>query len=95
MDYITLLVSVPAILALVNLLKSLGLPAKLAPVASIIIGVGLNLAVFFLSEYGWFAAAAQGLILALGASGLYDVTPNTKEVVTHVDSDPDRNSIGG
>lgn len=80
MDAVTTLVSVPAILALVNLAKQLGVPAKIAPVLAIVLGVGLSVATHYFGSDPAFAAGASGLMLALAASGLYDVTkPKTPE----------------
>ena len=75
MDAITTLATVPAVLALVNLLKyTFNINGKYSALLAVIIGVGLNIANYALGDAGWYQAAAQGLILALGASGLYDIT---------------------
>ena len=80
MDAITTLATVPAVLALVNLLKyTFNINGKYSALLAVIIGVGLNIANYALGDAGWYQAAAQGLILALGASGIYDVStaPNS------------------
>ena len=75
MDAITTLATVPAVIALVNLLKdTFNINGKYSALLAVIIGVGLNIANYALGDAGWYQAAAQGLILALGASGLYDIT---------------------
>ena len=75
MDAITTLVTVPAVLSLVNLLKNtFNINGKYSALLAVIIGVGLNIANYALGDAGWYQAAAQGLILALGASGLYDLS---------------------
>jgi len=66
------LASVPAILALVQLAKSLGLSGKWSALVAVILGVLLNVATYALGDYGWYQAAASGLILGLSAAGLYD-----------------------
>ena len=75
MDAITTLATVPAVIALVNLLKdTFNINGKYSAIIAVIIGVGLNIANYALGDAGWYQAAAQGLILGLGASGLYDIT---------------------
>lgn len=74
MEAITALASVPAILALVNLVKDLGLPSKLAPLAAVTVGVALLVANHYLGDNAAYQAATTGLILGLGAAGLYDIT---------------------
>ena len=75
MDAITTLATVPAVIALVNLLKyTFNINGRYSALLAVIIGVGLNIANYALGDAGWYQAAAQGLILALGASGLYDIT---------------------
>lgn len=74
-DLVTGIATVPAIVALVNLSKTLGLPAKGALALAVVLGVALNLATYAWADYAWFTAASSGLILGLGAAGLYDLTP--------------------
>lgn len=79
MEAVMTLASVPAILALVNLGKHVGLSGKQSLVAAVVLGVVINIANYYLGEFGGYQAAVQGLILGLAAAGLYDITPNTKE----------------
>lgn len=77
MDWAATLLTAPANLAIVNLLKGLGLPSKFAPLASVVIGAVFGLAVTFLQTGGFESAAAfvmTGILTGLTASGLYDVT---------------------
>ena len=75
MDAITTLATVPAVIALVNLLKdTFNINGKYSALLAVIIGVGLNIANYALGDMGWYQAACQGLILGIGASGLYDIT---------------------
>ena len=74
MDTIVLLASVPAIVAVVNLAKRLGLSGELSLVLAVLLGVAFAVADFLWGDTGWYAAASSGLILGLGAAGLYDVT---------------------
>lgn len=78
MNTVTLLATIPAILALVNLAKKLHLKSDLALVLAVVLGVALNVADYYLSGNGAYQAAAQGLILGLSAAGLYDVSRGTK-----------------
>jgi len=58
---------VPIILGLVECFKQIGLPTRLAPVASLILGVAL----MFLTTMTWQAIVVQGIIAGLMASGLW------------------------
>lgn len=75
MDAITTLATVPAVIALVNLLKyTFNINGRYSAIIAVIIGVGLNIANYALGDAGWYQAACQGLILGLSGSGLYDIT---------------------
>lgn len=66
------LLSAPAILALVNLAKGVGLPGRWAALAAVVLGVG----VACLERYApvdVVQTVTGGLIVGLGAAGLYDV----------------------
>lgn len=60
---------IPVIVGLVEVLKGLGLPNKLAPVASLIFGVVAG--VFYASPGDLLGGVLIGLALGLSASGLY------------------------
>ena len=70
-----LVLAVPLIVALVQLLKGQGLPARWAPLASVVLGVVLAIAALVAEQYpeagGWLGAILLGVILGLAASGLY------------------------
>ena len=75
MDAITTLATVPAVIALVNLIKNtFNINGRYSAIIAVILGIGLNMASYALGDMGWYQAAAQGLILGLGSSGLYDIT---------------------
>lgn len=74
METLTMLATAPAIIALVNLAKSLGLSGKLALVLAVVLGVALSVADYALAGSGAYAAASSGLLLGLAAAGLYDIT---------------------
>lgn len=71
-DAVIVLATIPAILALVTLAKDIGLPIKLAPVLAVILGVGLAIADKLLADNPVYQAGAGGLLIGLGAAGLYD-----------------------
>lgn len=79
MEAVMTLASVPAILALVNFGKRLGFTGRISLVAAVVFGVAINVANYYLGDFGGYQAAVQGLILGLAAAGLYDITPSTKE----------------
>lgn len=73
------LASVPAIIALINLLKNLGLSGKWSALVAVVLG-GVFAVVDYLvtanpiSAAPLWGAACQGVILGLSASGLYDLS---------------------
>ena len=73
LNAVVTLATVPAILALVTVAKDLGLPSKLATVAAIVFGITLAVADYLFASEGLYQAVSEGLILALGAAGLYDL----------------------
>lgn len=75
-DPITSLVTVPAIVALTNLIKSLGIGGKWSALVAVALGVALSVADYALAGTGWWNAASGGLLLGLAAAGLYDLAPN-------------------
>lgn len=76
------IVSVPGILALVNLGKRLGLSGPWSALAAVVLGVALALAAYLLADTGAWQAIQQGLILGLSAAGLYDLTGTTNTTST-------------
>lgn len=70
-----LLASIPVILGVVSLIKGLGLPSRFAPLASVILGLGVS----FLIGGTPFIVIMGGLIVGLSASGLYSGTKATIE----------------
>lgn len=70
------ILTVPAITAIVNLVKGIGMPAKIAPLVAIFLGI----AGYGFATGEWSPAnISAGIILGLSASGLYDVTRNKNE----------------
>lgn len=72
-----ILLTVPAIVALTNLAKRTGLPSKLAPLVSVLVGVAVACGDAYSTGSGYLDAVARGIILGLTASGLYDLMPGT------------------
>ena len=73
MEYVVAIASVPAIIAIVNFLKSFGVQGRWAMLAAVLVGVALNLANLYLGEESAYQAAVAGILTGLAASGLYDL----------------------
>jgi hypothetical protein len=69
----------PAILGLVNLVKSFGLTGRAVTIASMVSGVVMALA-WYLLPLGAFSIAYNGLVFGLAASGLFDIVNTFKPV---------------
>ena len=72
-DPLTAILSIPAVLALVNLVKGAVELGKFAALVAVGIGIVLSVSVYQFGDQGWFVAATQGLLIGLAASGLWDV----------------------
>ena len=89
-DTVTLIATVPAIVALVNLLKKLGVPAKVGLLLAVVFGVGLSVAQYAFAGNGYYEAAASGLLLGLAAAGLYELVPgDTSQVLKQIMEGPE------
>lgn len=71
----SVLLTVPAIVALTNLAKRSGLPSRLAPLVSVLAGVAVACGDAYSTGSGYLDAVARGIVLGLTASGLYDLMP--------------------
>lgn len=76
MELITL-ASIPAIIALVTLAKDLGLPSKLSPLLAVVLGILAAVADAYvnggiLDGPSFAQVVMTGILLGLGAAGLYD-----------------------
>lgn len=78
----SILLTVPAIVALTNLAKRTGLPASLAPLVSVLVGVAVACGDAYSTGAGYLDAVARGIILGLTASGLYDLMPGEPKANT-------------
>ena len=74
MEYISMIASVPGVIAVVNLLKELGVSGKWALVAAVVVGIALNVANYYLGNLGVYQAGVQGAMIGLGAAGIYDLS---------------------
>lgn len=74
MEIVAMVASLPGVVALVNLLKQFGVTGKWSLVAAIIIGVGLNVANGYLGDVAVYQDAMSGLLIGLGAAGVYDLS---------------------
>lgn len=68
---------IPMIVGIVEILKRTGVPKRLLPLSSLILGIGSG--VFFLYPTDLKMGIFTGIILGLSASGLYSGTKNTIE----------------
>lgn len=78
----SILLTVPAIVALTNLAKRTGLPSSLAPLVSVLVGVAVACGDAYSTGAGYLDAVARGIILGLTASGLYDLMPGEPKAST-------------
>lgn len=78
----SILLTVPAIVALTNLAKRTGLPSKLAPMVSVLAGVAVACGDAYSTGSGYLDAVARGIVLGLTASGLYDLMPGDPKTST-------------
>ena len=65
-----MMMAVPVVLGLVQVFKRAGLSHRFAPLASILLGIG----VLFLVGLSYQVAIVQGIIVGLSASGLWSGT---------------------
>ena len=78
----SILLTVPAIVALTNLAKRTGLPSRWAPLVSVMVGVAVACGDAYSTGAGYLDAVARGIILGLTASGLYDLMPGEPKANT-------------
>lgn len=78
----SILLTVPAIVALTNLAKRIGFPSRLAPLVSVLAGVAVACGDAYSTGSGYLDAVARGIVLGLTASGLYDLMPGEPKAST-------------
>lgn len=67
-------VLIPIIVALIELAKGLGLPAKFSPVLGVVLGIAGG--IFYIAPGEIAYGLIVGLMMGLSASGLYSGTKN-------------------
>jgi len=72
LDTLNTILSVGAIIAIVNVLKSFGVTGKWSLAAALVVAVVLNLAAYAFATSGWYEAVVAGLLSGLAAAGVYD-----------------------
>ena len=70
---------IPVIMAVIEILKGLGLPKKFGALAALVLGIVLS--IFFLDQPQIKLRIFQGIIYGLSASGLYSGAKNAIEEV--------------
>lgn len=68
---------IPLLIGILEIFKKLGVNQKIIPVISLIIGVGLGIALFAAGDLK--SGIVQGIYIGLSAVGLYSGTKNTIE----------------
>ena len=69
----TAVLSVPTIIALTTLAKTMGVKGRWATLTAVVGGVALGLAQYLLADSAAWQAASGGLMLGLSAAGVWDV----------------------
>ena len=70
--------AIPVVVGLVQVLKSAGLPSRLAPAGALLVGAAL----VAITGATWQASVVQGIIVGLCASGLYSGVKTTDAMLT-------------
>lgn len=71
---------IPFLVGIIELCKHLGLPKKLSPLVSVLLGIIIG--IVYVAPENLPEAILVGASLGLGACGLYSGTKNTKEQFT-------------
>ena len=83
MNTVSALATVPAIIALVTIAKDAGLRTSWASLLAVALGLALSVADYLFAGSGVWQAASSGVLLGLGAAGVYDaaslVSPRDRE----------------
>ena len=73
MDPLVTILSVPAIVAIVEVIKAFGVNGKYSLVVALAVAVALNVLNFQYGASGLYLAIIQGVLVGLSAAGVYDV----------------------
>lgn len=82
---------VPVILAMVELLKRVGIPKKLSPVVSLLLGILSGF--YYLAPGDPKKAIFLGLVIGLSAIGLFSGTKNTLQELSRPSNNFHKNNI--
>jgi hypothetical protein len=82
---------VPVILAMVELLKRVGIPKKFSPIVSVLLGILAGF--YYLAPGDPKKAIFLGLVIGLSAIGLFSGTKNTYEEFSHPYNNFRKNNI--
>lgn len=83
MNTLIILATIPAILALVNLLKRFGLDGAWSALAAVLFGVFLSVSDGLWGAMPLYQWLASGLILGLSAAGLFDATKQASSTTNY------------
>ena len=88
MDAVVATATAPAVLALVNLLKGLGLSGRWSALVAVLLGVAITAGGAYLPADVW-QTVAEGLVLGLAAAGLDDVASGGSYVPERAEAELD------
>lgn len=72
--------AIPVILGLIELVKLFNVDQKYCPIIAIVLGQVFGFALAYFGNTIQYQAAIQGLVVGLGAVGLYSGVKNTVEI---------------
>lgn len=81
---IALLATLPAIIALVNGLKTFGLTGKWSLLAAVVLGGSLSVTDLMFGSNPIYAAGVNGVLLGLAAAGVYDLAGPSAKTTTNI-----------
>lgn len=94
LDPITTIISVPAIVAIVNLIKKVTPRLSTwAALVSVLVAVAISMSAWAWGNESWFHALVAAILVGLSAAGLYDLAPGApdtrsdlEKIISHADS---------